>query len=170
MLSPNPVGASIFIYFFFFFLKHAVYVLNLLLSFAEQVKGTIIGFLPLKEPSQDVEGPLLTLPPWKLRPLIFIDLHRLLQHRQEPVSQSACGAGKCEHLVETGNLFFPTYGRHISVYYRLQDFHPLCQVLSVDELQRKVVLWKETRNQSFTPVSPDIKMCVKEGELKINKQ
>lgn len=105
MLSPNPVGASIFIYFFFFFLKHAVYVLNLLLSFAEQVKGTIIGFLPLKEPSQDVEGPLLTLPPWKLRPLIFIDLHRLLQHRQEPVSQSACGAGKCEHLVETGNLF-----------------------------------------------------------------
>lgn len=36
--------------------------------------------------------------------------------------------------------WFKSHRRHISVHYCLQDLHPLCQGLSVDQLQWKVVL------------------------------
>lgn len=35
--------------------------------------------VPLEEPGQDVEGPLLTLPPGKLRPLVLIHLQGILE-------------------------------------------------------------------------------------------
>lgn len=49
-------------------------------DFWKQVKNWTDEFSPLKQASQDVKGPLLALPPWQLRPLVFIYLHRLL-HR-----------------------------------------------------------------------------------------
>lgn len=54
-------------------------LLFMFIRFIIDVKAEIVRFLPLKQPSQDVKGPLLALPPRQLRPLIFIYLHRLLR-------------------------------------------------------------------------------------------
>lgn len=43
------------------------------------IVNTISGLVPLKEPSDDMESPLLTLPPHQLWPVILINLKRLLR-------------------------------------------------------------------------------------------
>lgn len=45
----------------------------------------IVEDLPLKQSSQDVKSPLLTLPPWQLRSLIFIYLHCLLYGQKDNI-------------------------------------------------------------------------------------
>lgn len=41
-------------------------------------------------------------------------------------------------------FIWSTHQRHISIHDGLQDLHPFCQVLSVDELQGEVVLWRQS--------------------------
>lgn len=95
---------------------------------------------PLKQTSQDVKSPLLTLPPRQLWSFIFFYLCRFLQSLRTIFTHSE----RLQKLdVKITNQIFFFYQRNISVDYCLQDLHPFCQVLSVDEFQGEVVLQRK---------------------------
>lgn len=74
------------------------------------------------------------------------------------ISETIC-KGRLVVLVQYEFILSP-YRRHISIHYCLQDLHPFCQVLSVDEFQGKVVLWRWTRKSlNLTTITPGIQIC-----------
>lgn len=96
-----------------------------------------------------MKGPLLTLPPRQLRPLIFIYLHRLLYRQHQHSELCTCNkpnnvwAVIC-NINAIRILLFP-HRRNVPIHYCLEDLHPFCQVLSVDEFQGEIILWRQRR-------------------------
>lgn len=91
---------------------------------------------PLKQASQDVKSPLLTLPPRQLWSLVFLYLRRFLRRSTTTIEFT-------DIRRDVKKLLCNIYRGDVSIDDRLQDLHPFCQVLSVDKFQGEVVLGRQ---------------------------